>query len=134
MGILNDSCPHPEAKWKDLPCGHRWCELCGGYVDTITRVALNDGGPIITCNRKKLPWVEYDYIFREWFAGSARLTKAMQVAMVAIARRRGTDARAAWQKVARPRDILYDAKYMDLRVKGECGAGEEGDEGPFGVL
>merc|ERR1712242_427270 len=60
-------------------------------------------------------------IFREWFAGSARLSKAMQAAMVAIAKRRGTDATAAWQKVARPRDILYDAKYMDLRVKENVG-------------
>ena len=112
MVKLNDSCPHSEGKWKDLPCGHRWCELCGGYVDPVTRVALNDGGPIITCNRKKRPWKEYEYIFREWFAGSARLSQAMRTAMVAIAHRQGTDVETARKKVHRPRDILR------LRIHG----------------
>ena len=90
-------------------------------MDPTTRVALNDGGPIITCNRRKRPWVEYDHVFREWFAGSARLTEAMRKAMVAIARRQGTSEKAALQKVAPPRDILYDAKFMDLRIKENVG-------------
>ena len=37
---LNDYCEHEENRWKDKGCGHTWCELCAGYVDTATRVAL----------------------------------------------------------------------------------------------
>ena len=49
------------------------------------------------------------------------MTEAMRRSMVAIARRQGTDPQEAWRKVAPPRDILYDKKYMDLRIKENVG-------------
>ena len=78
MVKLTDDCKHPESNWKPTACGHPRCELCGGHVDPMTRAVLKDVGPIIACNRKRLPWEEYDLLFEEYFAGSARLTECIK--------------------------------------------------------
>ena len=74
---LSDYCDHPEEQWSTKSCGHVWCALCAGYVDSRTRVALRSPGPIITCNRKPRPFSDYSFHFREHNAGSCRLTSAV---------------------------------------------------------
>ena len=117
MVKVSDECAHDESLWKKTPCGHYWCELCGGHVDPASRTALTGAGPVIECNRRRRPWVEYDYVFREWFAGSGVLTTGMRTALGGYAVRRGKSAVWGKSKVAKERDILLDTKWMDLTVK-----------------
>ena len=49
---LSDRCDHDTKGWKPGSCGRCWCELCHGFVDRVSRVALKGVGPVIHCNRK----------------------------------------------------------------------------------
>ena len=121
MVKLNDECEHDESCWKPTACGHSLCSRCDGHVDPGTRVVLKSAGPVITCNRRSKPMKEYEYVFEEWFAGSANLTAAIRTALTGMLVAQGAQKEEARktsrQKVARPRDLREDAEFMDLRVK-----------------
>ena len=118
--VYIDECEHEEKFWKRTPCGHHFCQRCDGYVDPRTRIALKGPGPIIACNRMRKPWEEYEYLFREWMAGSGVLTEAMRKALGASAVRKGKKWSEGAKKVGRPVDILYDPRLMDLRIKANA--------------
>ena len=76
---LNEKCqgePHHKF-WKRLACGHVFCAHCDGHVCPNTLVALKGPGPIVKCNRLPKGVENYDFLFRENYAGSRRLTDAM---------------------------------------------------------
>ena len=75
---LHEKCEHKEDHWQRKPCGHVWCRMCNGHVHPGTRVALKGPTDVVKCNRKWHKLHEYQYLFRENCAGSARLTTAMK--------------------------------------------------------
>ena len=78
---LHAKCAHDPSGWKARPCGHVHCPRCDGYVHPGTRVALQGPGPLVGCNRLWHHLDRYPHLFGENFAGSARLTQAMQKAL-----------------------------------------------------
>ena len=76
---LNEKCPGEAHHkfWKRLACGHVHCAHCDGHVCPNTLVALKGPGPIVKCNRLPKGVEDYDFLFRENYAGSRRLTDAM---------------------------------------------------------
>ena len=83
-----------EDQWQSKTCGHAWCRMCNGHVHPGTRVVLKGPTDVVKCNRRWHKLYEYQYLFRENCAGSARLTVAMKEALGA-------------KRVAPPEDLPY---------------------------
>ena len=110
---LTEKCPETHEKYcKKLACGHVKCELCDGYVCPQSRIVLKGPGPIVKCNRLPRGFKDYEHLFRETFAGSCRLTEAMDKH---LRRALPNDVR---QLVGDPRDVLWskDNDITDKRV------------------
>ena len=73
---LHDKCGCAEEAWEKRDCGHPYCTICAGHVHPVTRVTLKGAEPTVSCNRVRQS--EYEFVFREAFAGSEHLTKAMK--------------------------------------------------------
>ena len=95
---LHDKCEHRDEMWERKPCGHVWCKMCNGHVHPGTRVSLKGLTDVVQCNRKWHRLNEYEFLFVENCAGSARLTHSIK-------------KRLGAERVAPPEDLLYGKQY-----------------------
>ena len=73
---MTDKCSRDhEHQWEHRACGHCWCKLCHGFVDTDNLAAIKGPGPAISCNRK--PLREYKTWVRVHSTAGHKLDKAM---------------------------------------------------------